>query len=178
MITLTLIRIIIRPIIIPFTIEVFHKIEMESVDEVRPMTRAIAIRSCTTSSAHAMHARETHGLSTLICRVFPLIWINRFIYFQLRYVVTQLHHSSFSRNVCFLSCLLAIQFDLPSQLPVTHPIRRASTRMGLYRHICAYIPLPFGLLSQEIVLKILGQTSNFSVSEAQAVGGARPFHSL
>ncbi len=42
--------------------------------------------------------------------------------------------------------------DLLPQLPVTRPIWHTSTIVGLRRHICAYIPLPFSLLSQEIVL--------------------------
>src|SRR6267378_4159513 len=111
---------------------------IRSFDEVKSITYANAIRSCTTSSAHAMRAGENHGLSTLIGHHdISLTRMNRPICNQLHCVVAQLHQCSDSWNVCPLSCLLALMFNLTSQLPETRSTRHASTKVGLHRHVCA-----------------------------------------
>src|SRR6266404_6834067 len=88
-----------------------------------------------------MHARERRGLSTLIDNVLLLVRTNRSIYNQLLHVDVQLRHCGEAWNVCPLSCLPALMFDLTSQLSETRPTRYASTKVGLHRHnICAYHP--------------------------------------
>ena len=113
-----------------------------------------ATRSYTTSSAHAMRAREHLGFRALSIRVFACIPTDRPTCDQLLYVVIQLYHQSSSWNVSPGWLLLAYMFDLLPQLSRASPSWHTSTPVGIHRHICAF-PMLFACFAKKISSAVL-----------------------
>jgi hypothetical protein len=104
-----------------------------------------------------------------------------YLFTQLLSVVVQLYLCSDSRNVSpgRVSFPLTLVLSLPPQFPERGPSWHSSTQVGIYRHICAYIPLCPSLAFPGNLTNSNPQIgNNWNISTAQAAGGARSFCSV